>query len=795
MFLIKSVTKALFSDTSKEKIIEIQQGQLFIVRPLSPKGYSELIFKDAVASIRRTGQEYHYQLVIQRAYEEGEDDADEEEDLDNLDKDEKTFLLDESLHFRMDTREGGEHILAWRDLSGDTGDLYEFVCDPSIQADKVTTFLVAAIEGQFERKYRKSARTATEEQLQEFQFDQDDAIPIAGLTQKAIEKGPTSEASAARMAKDVKSSKKANSAVVRSGVPTVAPAARTAPAKGEILTRLPAELHLFDFESGTFILQDSSVIATVSDLGGWQYWLQIDGTDKEWLGQPIIADINPVFNFEYLSFIFNHYTEDGSAYSWLLRFKDQETIEDFQEGLMRSLWEQLHETKWGKVTESDREYVFEAFNDLTMDDAPQEEDEEESDDEEDSDKPRSEHYDSDESEDDVNLHDKDGNVNSQLAVGTTGDRSFVIRGSKIGVFKHNPNKHLEFSTNISKIATPKGRLFSPKKVMLHESDTGMILQDAANPGSLYQMDIEAGKIVSEWKLGDDVQVESFAPESKFAQTTNKKEFVGHSKNALFKIDPRLSGNKLDETQMKQYASKMGFSAMTTTEKGHIAVASDKGDIRLFDRLGVIAKTSIPALGEAIIGIDVSADGRWVLATCKTYLLLVDAQQKEGQKFAGKLGFEKSFAKDEKPQPRRLGLTPSHVAQFQHETKAPLSFTPAKFNAGIDQTETSIITSTGPFVVTWSLKKVLANNKDPYYIRRYSDEVISDNFEFGSDQNVILAMPNEVDMVKRKTFKRPTRESIAGPAARSSLSSGSHLRTPRRSTRASGLRDEIVNSPY
>jgi hypothetical protein len=520
MYLIKSMTKALFSDTSKEKIIDIPQGQLFIVRPLSPKGYSELIFKDAVASIRRTGQVYHYQLVIQRAYEEGEDDDEEEEDLENLDKDEKTFLLDESLHFRLETREGGENVLAWRDLSGDTGDVYEFVCDPSIQADKATTFLVAAIEGQYERKYRKSARTATEDELKEFEFRQDNAIPAAGPTKKAIELGPTAEESAARMAKDVKSSKKANSAVVRSGVPTVAPVARIAPAKGEVLTRMPAELHLFDFDSSTFILQDAAVIATVSDLGNWQYWLQIDGAKKEWLGQPIIADINPVFNFEYLSFIFNNYTEDGSAYSWLLRFKDQETIEDFQEGLMRSLWEQLHETKWGKVTESDREYVFEAFNDLTMDDAPQEEDEDESEDEEeDLERPRSEYYDSDESQDDVERHEKDGNINSQLAVGNANDRSYVIRGSKIGVFKHDPNGPLEFTTNIAKIQTPKGKLFSPKKVMLRDTDHKMVMQDAANPNSLYEMDLTHGAIVSEWKIGEDVAVESFVPGRKFDQLT------------------------------------------------------------------------------------------------------------------------------------------------------------------------------------------------------------------------------------------------------------------------------------
>jgi len=156
------------------------------------------------------------------------------------------------------------------------------------------------------------------------------------------------------------------------------------------------------------------------------------------------------------------------------------------------------------------------------------------------------------------------------------------------------------------------------------------------------------------------------------------------------------------------------------------------------------------------------------------------------------GFERSFAKDSKPQPRRLALTPSHVAQFQHETGAPLSFTAAKFNASPENPETSIITSTGPFLVTWSLKKVVAGSKDPYHIKRYAAQVMADNFEFGSDKNVILALPNEVDMVSRKTFKKPTRESIAGPAVR--LSTGA-LATPRRSGRQSHLREEIVNSPY
>ena len=265
--------------------------------------------------------------------------------------------------------------------------------------------------------------------------------------------------------------------------------------------------------------------------------------------------------------------------------------------------------------------------------------------------------------------------------------------------------------------------------------------------------------------------------------TGEQTFLGLSDNALYRIDPRLSGNKLVDSQLKQYAasSKNAFSHAATTEQGYIAVASEKGDIRLFDRLGINAKTAIPALGEAIIGLDVSADGRWVLATCRTYLMLIDALQHDG-KNEGKLGFEKSFAKDSKPQPRRLALTPSHVAQFQYETKAPLSFTPARFNTGVDDKETSIITATGPFIITWNMKKVLNGRRDPYTIKRYEEEVKADDFKYGSDKNVIVALPNEVNMVAKQSFKKPTRESIAA--------------TPRQSGARRRLgRDEVVNSPY
>lgn len=811
MFALKSLSKYLFGDTGKENIVELPQGQLYIVRPHSPKGFSELIFKDAAAFIRRTGHEFQYQLVVQRAYEEGEAELDEDGaeevavDGSGADKDEKTFLLSEDLRFRVDLRDDGETVLAWKDLSGDPGDLFEFICDQSTRPEASTAFELVAAQCQFEQKYRRSHQQATDDDLRQFAFEDEPEIPHASPTtgspgispvQSTVRflGSPSSQQDYQDMAPASAKSAPARKAIEHT--PTKAPAAIAAPTSKADLASEEAELHLFDFGSGTFVLQDPAVDAIVSEIGNWDYWLQISGSKQEWLGQNVVPDINPVFNFEYQSFIFNHYTDDGSAYSWLLKFKDRETEERFQEGLMQALWVHQNQAKWAKaVKDSEREYVLDAFNDLVLEDpsrddlreaeAREEDEEEDEEDYEDDTHHRreKEDFDEDEDEDEAAALDEDGNVNSQLAVGAKVDRSFVVRGDKIGVFKHTADNHLEFSTTINKLQTPKGKKFAPKKVMLHAEDRDMVLQNADNPNSLYRMDIEYGKVVDEWKVHDHIPVNIFAPENKFAQRTGEQTFLGLSSNALYRIDPRLAGDKLVDAELKQYASKNAFSAAATTEKGYIAVASTKGDIRLFDRLGIQAKTALPALGDPIIGLDTSADGRWVLATTRTYLLLIDTLQKEG-KNEGRLGFEKAFAKDSKPQPRRLALTPSHVAQFQHETKAPLSFTSARFNTGEGAKETTIISASGPFVITWSLDKILKGQRDPYKIKRYSEEIKADNFRFGSDKNIVVALPNEVDMVARRALQRPTRDSIMATPRRSKGGRGSYL-----------SRNEVVNSPY
>lgn len=705
-------------------------------------------------------------------------------------------MLDEELQFRVQQREGAEFVLAWQDLSGDHGDLFEFICDVSVPAKTVSQFELIAVQCQFERKNKVSHTTATQADLLDFSFS-DQPVPEIGGS-PAIRSPASSQILSPQQQKEMAPRTPLKSAAT--AATTEAPPARARPEGGAILAQETAQLHLFDFESGTFVEQDAETTATVHELGGWNYWLSITSSKRDWLGQPIVDEINPVFNFEYQSFIFNHYTEDGSAYSWLLRFQDMQTLERWQDGVMRALWEHLNQVKWSKIKDDERDYVLDAFNKMVLEDGEGEagkaDDGEEEDEEEEASEdeagPRSSAYDSDEDEgEDRAEYGRSKEINSQLAVGHMHDRSFVVRGSNIGVFKHGDKNELKFATNISKVQTPgkEGKSFSPKKVMLHMQDRDLVMQDPNNPNSLYRMDLELGKVVDEWKVDDDIAVRTYNPASKFAQTTAEQTLVGVGANSLFKIDPRLDGNKLVQEQFKQYASKNDFTSAATTEQGYLAVASNKGDIRLFDRLGIQAKTLLPALGEPFIGVDVSADGRWILGTCKTYLLLIDAKQKEG-KNAGKLGFEKAFGKDAKPAPRRLAISPNHVAQFQHETKTPISFTPAHFNTGEGVSETTIVTATGPFVITWSMKKLLRGEKDAYKIKRYEDNVRADNFRYGTDKNMIVAMSDDVGMLSKGQLRRPTRDSIVGTPVRSSLA------TPRRSTRASGLRrSEVVDSPY
>ncbi|VVT44684.1 uncharacterized protein SAPINGB_P000498 [Magnusiomyces paraingens] len=802
--------RTLLNTSEKEELVTIPSGAFFLKRsPLSVKGQSECLFKDAVATLRRTSNPFNYQLAIQRVYEEGEealegtDGGDGEGGRESSPNDEWAFLLDSALHLTYTANAEEAVVIVWRDIDGDPGDHFEFVCDKTTRPKLYDQFDITARRCQYERKYNKSYEKASDEDLEEFDFEPD-VVPVIEqnviksettikpetLTETETEtpikkeaekeqnvpETPIAESTPEETPKETESKTPSSYQTTKPEITIIEPVEGTKTYNGE------ASLHLYDSEAGVFVEQLKKAEVSIYDQGNFEYWLEVDSDAERHIGMSLSNDMNPVFNYDHLSFIFNFFAETA-AFSWLLKFPSFEDLEKFQEHFMESLWETNNKTKWTKVKPDDREFLADAFHGFSIEDEENEEEEEDEEEEDDVyDTPSKSIKKGLQYSDGVGEYDdndvkrmKGKGINKELAVGHVNDRTYVVRDNMLGVFKQTDDDDLEFQTTIENISTTKGKSLMPSKIMLHTQDKSILLQDPENLGSLYRMDLERGEVVEEWNVSDSHKVNAFAPTSKYAQSTGEQTIVGASDTGIFKIDPRLSGTKLVDSQLKNYASKMKFSALATTEQGHLAVANSKGEIRLYDRLGINAKTSLPAMGDEIIGIDVSADGKWILATCKTYLLLIDAGQENG-----KTGFVKSFGKDVKPRPKRLQISPQHLAQMQMETGKPLSFTIARFNAGQDTREQSIVCSSGPFVITWSLKKLMRGDaKDAYLIQRYSDVVTADNFKYGSDKNVIVALADDVGMVDRRTFHKPTHESLA---------------TPRR--RIQPLpRNSIVNSPY
>ncbi|KAN0097408.1 VID27 cytoplasmic domain containing protein [Tylopilus felleus] len=769
MNIFKSILSKVWQDPNAAEVVKIESGQLYLVRPGNVRSSRECIYNEAIATIRRVPSiDHNFQLVITRVYEEGDQELLEDEDETD---EEKVFLISEELEFRPGPGENPQEAsFVWRDLDGDVDELYEFLMTEETNEPTRAFFETCMYRAMYERKYRKSADILRDSELEQFIWKP----PPPKNTRAKAAKTPVRKGTdnLPTTTEDISAAKQP---VV--STPKKAPTQSRPVPRGADLPEIAdaqASFYIWDLEADGFMsahdeFLDAKIVERTSK--DYNYWLTATCDEGDLIMHKIASDMNPRWSQQTHSLTWN-YNVGGTYGSWAFQFTTPEGYEGFKAAFTRAAWEALHRVPWSKIKSDEQAYVMSSnTEDVEMHDAEDEEGEEEDvlseldPDEEPSDD------DEGEDEDASSIPRVSGERNSMLTVGYKGDRSYVVRGNNIGVFSHTGDNQVKYFATISKIATPKGKEFKPQEVMLHDQDTRMILMNPSDPHSLYSMDIERGKVVEEWKVHEDVTVDHMAPDNKFAQTTREQTLVGASHNALFRIDPRISGDKMVDSQYKQYVSKNKFSGLTTTSNGKLAVASEKGDIRLFDCIGKNAKTALPPLGDPIIGIDVTANGRWIVATTKGYLLLIDTLIGEGR-YAGSLGFDRSFPADAKPMPRRLTLRGEHVAYMNHK----IGFSPARFNRGEGQEENAIVTSTGKYVIAWDFKKVKKGQLDKYEIKKYEDNVVQDNFKFGDDKEIIVALENNVLAINKKNLKRPTRTSLA----------------PMNSLQS---RSDIVNSPY
>ena len=79
---------------------------------------------------------------------------------------ERVFLISEELEFRIGEYER-EPTFVWRDIDGDTNEFYEFVASGT-NAPTRAFFETCMYRAMYERKYRQSADTTTDEDLSQF---------------------------------------------------------------------------------------------------------------------------------------------------------------------------------------------------------------------------------------------------------------------------------------------------------------------------------------------------------------------------------------------------------------------------------------------------------------------------------------------------------------------------------------------------------------------------------------------------------------------------------------------------
>ncbi|KAJ0754675.1 putative transcription factor WD40-like family [Helianthus annuus] len=324
---------------------------------------------------------------------------------------------------------------------------------------------------------------------------------------------------------------------------------------------------------------------------------------------------------------------------------------------------------------------------------------------------------------------KGGSIKS-LALGAL-DNSFLVSDSGIQVVKnfshgiHGKGVYVNFDDAI------KGHVEStPRKALLMKAETNMLLMSPMTSGKphtsgIHQFDIETGKVVTEWKFakdGTDITMRDVTNDSKGAQMDpSGSTFLGLDDNRLCRWDMRdrhgivqnladANTPVLNWTQGHQFSRGTNFQCFATTGDGSIVVGSLDGKIRLYSVSSMRqAKTAFPGLGSPITHVDVTYDGKWILGTTDTYLILIctmftdkDGKSKTG--FAGRMGNRIAA-------PRLLKLNPldSHRAGMFNK------FRGAQFSWVTEdgKQERHLVATVGKFSVIWNFQQVKDGSHECY----------------------------------------------------------------------------------
>ncbi|KAF6262618.1 VID27 cytoplasmic protein-domain-containing protein [Scenedesmus sp. NREL 46B-D3] len=301
------------------------------------------------------------------------------------------------------------------------------------------------------------------------------------------------------------------------------------------------------------------------------------------------------------------------------------------------------------------------------------------------------------------------------------NNSFLQRGGTFDVMSNRTGGIVSSGKTVSFKLPNKTSLVSRQAILTGaEASMIMLSDDETCPGAaatkIYIGNLEREQVVRMFdfqKDGVEVSQAQISALTKDGQLSDSPYLLGLGRNRLAKWDLRAKEGVVQWTDGKDYAShtNTNFSYMATSGEGHVVVGSADGQVRLYiSNTLKQAKNVFSGLGKPITAIDVTFDGRWILATTDNYLLVImaDYKDKEGH---GQNAFVSKGAQG-RLSVRLLRLKP---ADEMLEGLAGFAFKSAKFTWVTESNdyERWIAASRGEYTVMWNFRRVKNSTADTF----------------------------------------------------------------------------------
>lgn len=478
-----------------------------------------------------------------------------------------------------------------------------------------------------------------------------------------------------------------------------------------ILFISPAHLYEFNKDTGVNQLLETNIGFLLVRLDPFVYSFDLIRAGAVIMRTIITSSLNYCIVPEERKVMWVELLDDGNIKCWLVELGEDPT--KLQAIMARCIFESNTRTDIETSLKPEEKDWIESWNTKELSDTESEEEEEEM---------------------DIDWKDSQSTdpsepLNRESKQSMNQSHTFVAKGNRISIFKEREDS-MDFYADLPVVKSLQGEEFEPRKLMLHQGDSRLLFLNPNNKNTIYSMDTERGQIVEEYKVDKFNTVSHINPINKFAPRTGEPTFMSINSKGMYLLDPRIP--KPEKLALgKNYSKNPYFTCSATTQEGRAVVASEKGDIRLYSEIGKNAKTALPGLGDTILSVDVTKSGEWVLATTKTYLLVIPVVSH------GVNGFLKSITKKRR-NPRKLTLKPEDIARYNIRD---IKFTPAYFNIGESTDENSIITSTGQYLIVWNFTSVKKHRYFDYKIKPLEETVVGNEFKYGTDTSAVVTMPS------------------------------------------------------